>query len=88
MAEDLEQRVVALERRIQSLQDRGIPGPQGPQGERGPQGEQGPQGVPGEPGQPGRDGARGPQGSPAPRPTPEELTEIVRKLLLEALNRG
>ena len=88
MESDVEARFVALERRIQSFQDRGIPGPSGPQGQVGPQGEQGPQGTPGEPGQPGKDGARGPQGAPAPKPSPDELTEIVRKLLLEALNRG
>ena len=67
---------------------RGIPGPTGPQGQQGQQGERGAQGETGQTGEPGKDGARGPQGASAPKPSPEELTEIVRKLLLEALNRG
>lgn len=85
---DLEERVTKLERMIVSLQDRGIPGPKGEKGDRGEQGERGGTGPAGPQGESGRDGARGPMGAPAPRPTKEELTAIVRQILAEAFGNG
>lgn len=85
--EELEAEVTRLKRQIVSLQDRGVPGPKGDRGERGEKGDS-IVGPPGPEGPAGRDGARGPQGAAAQRPSAEELTQIVRELLLKSLSRA
>lgn len=85
---NIESEILALKQAIVNLREYGIPGTEGKRGERGEKGEQGEQGERGLPGEAGKDGLRGMQGAPAPKPTTEELTEIVRKLLIEGLTRN